>query len=239
MSYYLIDLDTLKDQYIDIDNILISKKIIFDDITKYYLYYIEFNDAPKEIYIKIPKVRLIYNIFNSKFKQIYIPIYPLWDKTINTINFIKYLEESIFDAFSNYTSLIKSSIIQKKNNIDCLRVNINSQIANNLAEYKINSEYEFVIKISYIWKKDNKIGLDSELYQINYIGTPVQNKINFFKKNQQSTKMIEILPENNNLQNNNEHINPKVKLSNETKSFHNLIPSLSDLIIMKSKLKKI
>jgi hypothetical protein len=237
MSYYLIDLDTLKDQYIDIDNILISKKIIFDDITKYYLYYIEFNDAPKEIYIKIPKVRLIYNIFNSKFKQIYIPIYPLWDKTINTINFIKYFEESIFDAFSNYTSLIKSSIIQKKNNIDCLRVNINSQIANNLAEYKINSEYEFVIKISYIWKKDNKIGLDSELYQINYFGTPVQNKINFFKKNQPSTKMIEILPENN-LQSSNLHSNSQSR-NNEPKMFNNLIPSLSDLIIMKSKLKKI
>jgi hypothetical protein len=228
MSYYLIDLDsTLNDQNIDIDNILLGKKIIFDDVAKYYLYYIEFNDTPKEIYIKIPKVRLIYNIFNSKYKQIYIPIYPLWEKTIKAIKFIKYFESSIFEAFSNYDNLEISSIIQKKNNIDCLRVNINNN-DKNIPDYKINSEYEFVIKISYIWKKDNRIGLDSELYQINYFGTPIQNKINFFQKQQPlPIKIAEIKPKENNKQN------------TDKKVIHNLIPSLSDLLTMKSKLKKI
>lgn len=228
MSYHLFDSTNINS--INFDNLLIGKKISFDDMAKYYIYFIEDNNTPKEIYIKIPKVRLIYNIFNTKYKQISLPLYPLWNNIIDIIKFIKYLEQSIFDAFSNYNDLELTSIIHKKNNIDCIRVNINDSIM--IPDVKINSEYEFVIKISYIWRKNNKIGLDSELYQINYFGTPKQNNINFFTKSQPSSNPVKI-PEikNQEVKNNNTKNNPKNLPTI-------MIPTLSDLVNMKSKLKK-
>jgi hypothetical protein len=188
---YLLDFN---EKYIfDIDNLIIGKKINNIDIFKFFIYYNDDNTNLKEIYIKLPIFRLIYN-FNTKYKQMSIPIYPLWNKTNQLINFITELEQNIVTFFKNknkYKNIELSSLIKMKNSLYFIKTNINNinSITSNINkqkiefnDFKINGEIEMIIKISYVWLKDNKIGISSQLYQIKYYGLPEQLNINFIDK---------------------------------------------------------
>ncbi len=191
MSYYLLDF-TNKIQDYNFDNIIIGRKIKIDQETsKYYIYYQnDQTDTPKEIYLRLPKLRLIYGLANHKYNQINIPIYPNWDLTNNFVDFIQTLESSIEECF-NGKKIQKEfvSLITKRNFINFIKANINdnvkitSNIENQqnitLNDFKINGQIEIVIKISYIWSKNTKIGLSSQIYQIKYWAPPDQLNINF------------------------------------------------------------
>ena len=192
MSYHLIDFTQDKIDF-NFDNLIIGKKIN----SKYYIYYQTTNDnndiieEPKEIYLKLPKIRLIYKLGSSKYNQENIPLYPNYNLLNKFIDFIKNLEESIYNCFeTKFPDIILSSIINKKNNINTIKVNItdnyiissnnNSKIKIN--DFKINSEINLIIKLSFIWIKDDyKIGLSSELYQVKYNLPPFDLNINFFE----------------------------------------------------------
>ncbi len=191
MSYYLLDFNNKINDY-NFDNIIIGKKIKLDqESSKYYIYYQnDQSDTPKEIYIRLPKLRLIYGLANYKYNQLNIPIYPNWDLTNSFVDFIQTLESSIEECF-NGKKIQKEfiSLISKRNFINFIKANINdnvkitSNIGNHenitLNDFKINGQIEVVIKISYIWCKNNKIGLSSQLYQIKYWAPPEQLNINF------------------------------------------------------------
>ena len=201
MSYHLIDLS--QDIDFDFDDILIGRKIILDNISsRYYIYMME----NKEIYIKLPKVRLIYHMGNNKYTQSNIPIYPNNNMVNNFIEFIKTFENDIFECFKNkHKEFSKefSSLISKKNSFNFIKTNISDTmkpiITSNLNkkvelnDFKINSEIEIVIKISYIWTNENKIGLSSQLYQIKYYAPPEELMIDFIDDN--NIKEQKILPE--------------------------------------------
>jgi hypothetical protein len=223
MSYHLIDFnDNIEFDY---DNILIGKKISNDeDTSKYYMYYVI--DSPKELYIKLPKIRYIYNLVNYKYNQLNIPLYPLWDKLSKFLKFIKELETNIFSVFENKISNCElSNLIYKKNQISFMKINVfekfklydnnNKEITFN--DIKINSEIEVIVKINFIWNKNNKIGLSCNLIQINNIQSP-----EYFNnsKNIQPTKNISstnILP---------------------TKNISRFVPSVNDLTNALLKIKK-
>ena len=254
MSYYLIDFTKNINDY-NFDNLIIGKKIN----TKHYIYYqnIDEYEEPKEIYIKLPKIRSIYKLGLSKYNQENIPLYPHYNLLNNFIEFIKELENNIHECFINkYPDIILSSIINKRNNILHIKVNIidnyiiSSNINNNikLNDIKINSELQIVVKLSFIWNKDNyKIGLSCELYQIKYNPIPYDMNINFFDN----------INTNNIIQNNNiiqDNINNKLPIStnviNKGLNIINtpnivelpkpsLIPSIADLQGAIKKLKPI
>lgn len=190
MSYYLIDFGSPKIDF-NFDNLIIGRKIKSDqDNSKYYIYYQkEQNETPKEIFIRLPRVRLIYNLANQKYNQLNIPIYPNWELTNNFINFIQKLEGDIDECFSN-KKINKEwiSIINKKNSLHFIKSSIyenykiTSDIENkkvSLTDFKINGQIDVVIKLSYIWCKNNKLGLSSQLYQLKYFAPPDQLDINF------------------------------------------------------------
>lgn len=204
MSYYLIDFIKEVDD-LNFDNIIIGRKIK-TNITnsKYYLYHqIDQIESPKEIYIKLPKLRLIYNLSNHKYNQLNIPIYPNWKSTNDFIKYIKNLENNINECFINKFPEIKFvSLITKKDNLHFIKANISDdlKITSDINdekitfnEFKLNGQIEIVIKLSYLWNKnDTKIGLSSELYQIKYCAPPSQLNINFidFEKPKSITKYI-------------------------------------------------
>jgi hypothetical protein len=211
MSYYLINFTKIidiDDNIFNFDNIVIGKKLIFENISKYYLYYQDnINNEPREIYLKLPILRLIYSLSNSKYNQTSIPIYPTWQKTNTFINFILNLEENIFNFFKlkkKNKDLEFSSLIKKKDNLYYIKTNINNikKISSNinnkeiqLNDFKINSEIEIVIKISYIWHKENIIGLSSQLYQIKYHAPPEQLNIDFIDLQENNiTLPLQIVP---------------------------------------------
>jgi hypothetical protein len=183
-SYQLVDI--MKDETI-FKHIVIGKKISTNNsISKYYLYcQNEMNEVPKEIYIRIPRLRLIYNIANQKYSTIKIPIYPNWEITDKFVDFIKNIEEEIFNTLNKKKEM--SSLISKKNGLLLLKTKLqdNVKITSNLNkevtlnDFKINSSVDIVIHISYIWMKENKMGLSSQIYQIKYFAPPEQLDINF------------------------------------------------------------
>lgn len=177
MSYYLLDFNNNIE--FDYDKILIGKKISNDEETaKYYMYYVI--DSPKELYIKLPKIRYIYNLGNYKYNQLNIPLYPLWDKLSKFIKFIKELETNIFSVFENkILNCEMTNLIYKKNQISFMKINVfeNFKLYNNNKEItfndiKINNEIEIIVKINFIWNKNNKFGLSCNLIQINNITLP-------------------------------------------------------------------
>ena len=185
MSYYLIDF-TKKEQDFNFDNLIIGKKINGDsNYSKYYIYYEE-NNIASEIYIKLPKIRSIYNLSNYKFNSLNLPIYPEYDATTNFITFIKNFENHIIDYFKKKNKEFVS-LITKKKSLQFIRMGIHDKInitSNTnkiitLNEFKINSQLEIVIKLSYIWVNQTKIGLSSQIYQIKYHAPPEQLEINF------------------------------------------------------------
>jgi hypothetical protein len=243
MSYYLIDFGSSKIDF-NFDNLIIGRKIKSDtDNSKYYIYYQnEPNPTPKEIFIRLPKLRLIYNLANQKFNQLNIPIYPNWEQTNNFIKFIQKLELDINDCFSN-KKINKEwvSIINKKNTLNFIKTSIyeNYKITSDIEnknvsfdDFKLNGQIDVVIKLSYIWCKNNKMGLSSQLYQLKYFAPPDQLDINFIdpeepKKSitiptgayqtlldpqgKTNASLLHPYPFNNQLKNNeeNKHINPE------------------------------
>ena len=183
MSYYILNYTKIKD--FNFDNLIIGNKINNDQkYSKYYIYYKE-DDITSELYIRLPKIRTIYNLSNLKYNSLKLPIYPEFEITNNIIEFIKNLENNIIDRFKKKKEFI--SLISKKESLQFIKMNIfdkinitsntNQQITIN--DFKINSELEIVIKISYIWTNQLKFGLSSHIYQIKYWAPPEQLGINF------------------------------------------------------------
>ena len=198
MSYYLIDFS--KEHDFNFDNLIIGKKINSEqNYSKYYIYYDQ-NNTASEIYIKLPKLRSIYNLSNYKFNSLNIPIYPEFELTNNLIKFIKDLENNINECFKKKKEFI--SLITKKNSLQFIKMGINDKIkitsnTNNnikISDFKINSELEIVIKLSYIWTNQNKVGLSSQIYQIKYYAPPDELNINFIDDESNITKKIINIP---------------------------------------------
>lgn len=196
MSYYLVDF-TKKDPEFNFDNLIIGKKINTDQkYSKYYIYYEE-NNTASEIYIKLPKIRNIYNLSNHKFNSLNLPIYPEFDATTGFISFIKSLESNILECFKKKNKEFVS-LINKKDSLQFIRMNIfdkinitsNTNKTITINDFKINSQLEIVIKLSYIWTNQTKLGLSSQVYQIKYHAPPEQLEINFIDPEIQTAKII-------------------------------------------------
>ena len=243
MSYHLIDFTQNIDEFDFDNNIIIGKKVS----NKYYLYYIDNSeqlgtssqildretkspDVPRELYIKLPQIRSIYKLGTSQYNQENIPLYPNYNLLNEFIEFISKLENNIHLCFlKKYPDILLSSIINKRNNIYHIKVNITDTLKNKFKDIMINNELNIVVKLSYIWNKDNiKIGLFCDLYQIKYDHTP----INFFdnKKN-----VIPIKPPITNTNNNNDNIDNSPTIPSPPRI--SLVPSIADLQFAIKKLK--
>jgi hypothetical protein len=183
-NYQLVDITKEETVF---NHIVIGRKISTNDnMSKYYLYcQNEMSEVPKEIYIRIPRLRLIYNMGNQKYSTIKIPIYPNWETTDKFVEFIKNMEEEIFNTLNKKNEM--SSLISKKNGLLLLKTKLsdNVKITSNLnknvtlTDFKINGSIDIVVRISHVWMKENKMGLSSQIYQIKYFAPPEQLDINF------------------------------------------------------------
>ena len=99
------------------------------------------------------------------------------------------MELDINDCFSNKKINKEwTSIINKKNTLNFIKTSIyeNYKITSDIEnknvsfdDFKLNGQIDVVIKLSYIWCKNNKMGLSSQLYQLKYFAPPDQLDINF------------------------------------------------------------
>jgi len=245
MSYYTITNDNMNN--FNIDNIIFGKKISSDDMSRYYLYYKNNNDAC-EIYINLPKIRMIYNNFlNQKYSKINIPIYPMWERPNAFIKFIEYFETTIIEAFNS--KLTFHSLLSERKALKLFKVsmkdtpNIISSLGNNITfnDFKLNSEIELVVKISYVWfsKKTQLYGLSCQLSQIKYYGIPEQLKIEFIEDTKTQMLQVSQVPPPPLLQPIEVYKKSLAKTSSEVNNIVKLVPSIADLTNALKKLKKI
>ena len=169
------------------------------------------------------------------------------------VDFIHKMESDIEECFN--TKKIKKefiSLITKKNYINFIKANLNDnvKITSNietkkkitLNDFKINGQIDIVIKISYLWSKNVKMGLSSQIYQIKYWGPPEQLNINFIDPdfNNNTNNNLSNNLNNNNLSNMNPNpeelvmkslkmsgVLPTIELPQQIKL--KVIPSLKDL----------
>ena len=168
----------------DINNIMFGDKISGNELSRYYIYY-QANDMVNELYITLPRLRLIFNNFlNQKYEKINLPIYPLWKKTKQLLEFINFFEKTIIEAFNS--KLEFQSIVSRHNTLDLLKMTVKhqptilSELGNlTFSDFRINSEVELVIKINSVWfnKKKSTYGLSCHLCQIKYHAPLEQTKL--------------------------------------------------------------
>ena len=193
MSYYLVDLD--KEINFNFENLIIDSKIELENYgRKYLLFYLDKNE-PKEVFIKLPKLRLTYDWKNFKYNQLKIRVTPKYEKTTNMINFFNDLEDKIKShKYFNKKSLEFISLIIKekctyiKTFFQENKTKISPKMKIN--EFKLNGEIEMVIRLNNIWKKDNKVGLSSQLYQIKYYPPPEEINVNFIDDYEEKPKIV-------------------------------------------------
>ena len=228
MDYYLLDFS--KEHNYTFDNVIIGKKISYlslDNVHKYNIYYCDdFTKSPKSMYIKVPKIRLIYKLGQNNYSQEKIVLYPNYDLLQIFINFIKEFEDNISSCIKNkYLNLeLNSILIKNSNNNYSLKLNIDNNIKIsstlnkniNLSEFKINNEVELVIKFNHIWIKDNKFGINCNIYQIKYYASPQELNVDF-------------LDNDNNIPSNNSPSN-NIFNQNNIISNHNIISSTNNII---------
>ena len=245
MDYYLIDFN--KENNYTFDNVIIGKKIICsstENIFKYYIYYSDDNkNSPKIIYIKVPKIRLMYKLGQNNYKQERIVLYPNYDLLQNFIDYIKELEKNIYECIKNKYPNIELSSILIKNNINnnySIKLNSDDKIkltstqkqSINIKDFKINNEIELVIKINYLWIKDNKFGINVSIYQIKYYASLEELNINLLDNEIDEQPPIIIPPPIKNIPPLVKNIPPPPPI------FSKLVPTVDALLNAKSKLKK-
>jgi len=178
MSYYLFEIDN----EIDYNNIIIGKKIKFENTSRYYIYYLDLK--PKEMYIRLPSIRIINSYKNNKYNQIKLPIYPSWATNKKFIKFIKYFEKYIINKINIPKTFI--SCLDNINNINNIKININLdfKIHSNLnttpitiKDLKLNNEIEGIISVPFVWENEEKYGLSINIKQLKYIYDEIDNDI--------------------------------------------------------------
>jgi hypothetical protein len=188
MTRFLIDFDNNINEF-NQDKIIIDDRIkINEDNYKYLLYY-DNNNSANEIFLKTPKIKVLYDFTNIKYSQLKLRITPKYEKTENFINYIHNIEEYIqnhkmFKKKSEFSSLLEKEkntyyIKSFYNNVKITSSNGKKYEFN---EIKANGEVQLVIKLNNIWVKNDKYGLSSQIYQIQYYPPPEEEDYDFFKQ---------------------------------------------------------
>jgi len=189
MSYKLFN----SEDTINFENIIIGTPVTINNVSKYYLYYLD--EKPKEIYIKTPSIRLIYSYKNNKYNQIKLPIYPIWNKNKNFIKMIKTIEKFIKKEIN--INKIFISCLEKKENITTLKVDFinDSSLLHDIKNYKVNGEIEGKISIPYVWENNEKYGLTILIHQLNYISNIQINNISVYENEDTNEQSKVIIPD--------------------------------------------
>jgi len=228
----IIDINNYKEE---MNNIILSKKISYDNNSKYYIY--SHNSKLEDgnlnnVIIKIPPIRLLHNYSSQTYNQINFPINPNYSKTKKFCDMISFLE-NILQELLNKPNLEWVTNIKKIKTIKNIKLNYfgKNEVKiitenNNIKEIKdfeMGSEVEFVVHISHLWLKDKKVGINYDICQIKY--TSLRDSIgqNFFNSIKVNPTIVVRKVQKNNI------------ITNKTTP---MIPSAEILLEQRSLLKK-
>ena len=234
----IIDINNFKDE---MSNIILSKKISYDSVSKYFIYShnskIE-NSGLNNVIIKVPPIRLLYNYSSQIYNQINFPLNPTYTKTKKFCDMISCLE-NVLQEILNKPKLEWVTNLKKIKNIKNIKLNYfgkndikiitESENIKEIKDFEAGSEVEILVHISHLWLKDKKVGISYDICQIKY--TSLRNILsqNFF--NSVKTKPTTIVRKEQPIK--NEISKEPVRRSGI------MIPSAEMLLEQKSLLRKI
>ena len=185
MNDIVVDIDNYEDE---LDNIILSKKISNESLSKYFIY-LDRGDI-NNLLIKIPPIRLLYNYSNSTFNQINFPLNPNYSKIKKFVNMISILENKLQEIL-NKPKLEWISNIKKIKNIKNIKLNyfhkndikiISNENINDIFEFMVGSEIEIIVHLSHLWMKEERIGISYDICQISHKSLNSILKNNYFEK---------------------------------------------------------
>jgi hypothetical protein len=194
MNNTIIDIDNYKTI---IDNIILSKKISFDNTSKYFIYsYDSKNDNADlcNLLLRIPPIRLLYNYTNQTYNQVNFPLNPVYNKTKKFSNLIDTLENTLQELL-NKPKLEWISNLKKIKTIKNIKLNYfgkndikivsENDIVQDIKNFEAGSEVEIIVHLSHIWVKDNRMGISYDITQIKYNTLKNMLKQDFFTQDKQ------------------------------------------------------
>ena len=242
MNNTIIDINNYEEK---INNIILSKKISFDNVSKYLIYSSDSKDDTSNlnnVIIKMPPIRLLYNYSNQSYNQINFPLNPTYSKTKKFTSLISHLEDKLQELLNKphlewVTGLKKIKSIKniklnyfKKDNVKIIS---NNKIVKHINDFEVGSEVEIIIYLSHLWVKNERIGINYDICQIKYTSLKTMLDINMFTETKQKTERDTPITNNT--------MSKTIVEKQNTPIIHvnRMIPSVSMLTETKSKLKKV
>ena len=175
------------DKTISLDNIKIDHMFKLDDGSKRsFLHIVNSKEKLCLLFAKTSRLRLIYNLKLSEYRTAKLPLYPYFKETKSFVKIIKALEKKIKNHFKDAGEFVPSLNL-KKNSLKTIKLNFRKDlliksVLGNLYVNDINKDgqLKLLIKIPYVWFRDNKYGLSLVVEQAKYYPSPSDLEIDFW-----------------------------------------------------------
>ena len=175
------------DKTISLENIKIDSMFKLDNGSKRsFLYIINSKEKLCLLFIKTSRLRLIYDLKLSEYGTAKLPLYPYFKETKAFVKIIKALEKQIKKHFQGEGEFV-SCLNLKKNSLKTIKLNFkkNLFIKSVLGDVSVNDinqdgQLKLMIKIPYVWFRDNKYGLSLVVEQAKYYPSPTDLEIDFW-----------------------------------------------------------
>ena len=158
-----------------LNKIILSKKINFDNSSKYFIYITDELGNLSNLIIKIPPVRLLYNYNNNNYNQVNFPLNPNYCK-VKKFNSLILTLENYLQELLNKPKLNWISSIKKIKTVKYIKVNyfdkkikiLSKDNISSINNFEAGSEVEVALHVSSLWIKDKKVGINFDICQIKY-----------------------------------------------------------------------
>jgi len=175
------------DKTISLENIKIDSMFKLENGSKRsFLYIINSKEKLCLLFIKTSRLRLIYDLKLSEYGTAKLPLYPYFKETKAFVKIIKALEKKIKKHFQGKGEFV-SCLNLKKNSLKTIKLNFkkNLFIKSVLGNVSINDvnqdgQLKLMIKIPYVWFRDDKYGLSLIVEQAKYYPSPTDLEIDFW-----------------------------------------------------------
>lgn len=169
-----------------INDIIIERPFKLKDKSKRCLLYLKMNNNISLPYIRTPRLRLYFSLSESKWNSVKLSLHPYMSQIKDFVKIIKELEKHVKNRI-NCKATFKSCLNLKKNEMKTIRLffSRNCKIDSNMGDLKISdlksdSEIRLLIKIPYIWFRDDKYGLYFSIQRVKYYPSPLLLDIDFW-----------------------------------------------------------
>lgn len=181
MSYCLLD------KTISLDNLKIDSDYKLDDGSfRRFLYITNSNEKLCSLLIKTSRLRLIYNLSLNNYNSTKLPLYPYFAETKDFVKTIKSIEKRIKKRFKDYGEFV-SILNLKKDNLKTIKLNFKKDLKFksvlgklNINQLKQDGQLKLLLKIPYIWFRNNKFGISLIVEQGKYYPSPFDLEVDFW-----------------------------------------------------------